>query len=162
MELLIFFLAPFVVLGAAVFFVAFFGGPGRARQAYLGRGGRGFRIAMVALYVALGIAVPAIVIAGREETVGSEGALASAELDPDLEEGKELFVETCSSCHSLDAANARGVTGPDLDSLAPLDVERVLNAIEIGGTGDERMPPQLLEGENADNVAAYVARVAGQ
>jgi mono/diheme cytochrome c family protein len=162
MELLVFFLAPFVVLGVAVFFVAFSGGPGRARHAYLSRGGRGFRIAMVALYVALGIAVPAIVIAGREETVGSEGALARAELDPALEEGKNLFAENCASCHSLDAANARGVTGPDLDSLAPLDFDRVRNAIEIGGTGDERMPAQLLVGENADVVAEYVARVAGQ
>ncbi|CAN5766574.1 hypothetical protein BH24ACT25_BH24ACT25_09260 [soil metagenome] len=162
MELLVFFLAPFVILGVAVFFVAFSGGPGRARQAYLTRGGRGFRIGLLALYVALGVAVPALVIAGREESVGSEGALASAELDPDLEEGKNLFLETCSSCHSLDAANARGVTGPDLDALAPLDIDRVLNAIEIGGTGDARMPPGLVEGGDADNVAAYVARVAGQ
>ena len=36
---LIFFLAPFVVLGVGVLFVAFSGGPGRARQAYL-TGGR--------------------------------------------------------------------------------------------------------------------------
>ncbi len=162
MELLVFFLAPFVILGVAVFFVAFSGGPGRARQAYLTRGGRGLRVGLLGLYVTLGVAVPALVIAGREESVGSEGALASAELDPDLEEGKNLFLGTCGSCHSLDAANARGVTGPDLDALAPLDVDRVLNAIDIGGTGDARMPPGLLEGADADNVAAYVSRVAGQ
>ena len=40
--------------------------------------------------------------------------------------------------------------------------ERVLNAIRRGGTGDGRMPAALLEGEDAEAVAAYVAKVAGQ
>lgn len=159
---IVFFLAPFVLLGIGVFFVAFSGGPGRARQAYLTRGGRGFRIAIVAVYVAVGVALPAIVIAGREESVGGQGALASAELSADLENGKEAFIETCASCHSLNAANAQGVTGPSLDELAPLDEERVLNAIENGGTGELRMPADLLEGQNAEDVAAYVSQVAGR
>jgi sulfite dehydrogenase len=159
---IVFFLAPFVLLGIGVFFVAFSGGPGRARQAYLTRGGRGFRIAIVAVYVAVGVALPAIVIAGREESVGGQGALASAELSADLENGKETFIETCASCHSLNAANAQGVTGPSLDELAPLDEERVLNAIENGGTGELRMPADLLEGQNAEDVAAYVSQVAGR
>jgi mono/diheme cytochrome c family protein len=155
-------LAPFVLLGVGVLFVAFSGGPGRARQAYLTGGGRGFRIVLVLLYLGLGIAVPAAVIAGREEAAGSGGPLASTQLPSELERGKELFLETCAGCHNLDAPNARGVTGPDLDSLAPLDEERVLNAIEIGGTGENRMPPGLLEGQDAEDVAAYVARVAGR
>jgi mono/diheme cytochrome c family protein len=162
MDLVLLFLAPFVLLGVGVLFVAFSGGPGRAREVYLTRGGRGFRAALVFLYVAVGIAVPALVIVGREESVGSSGSLATADLDPDLEQGKETFLETCSSCHTLEAANARGVTGPDLDELAPLDEERVLNAIETGGTGEGRMPAMLLEGEDAQLVAAYVARVAGR
>ncbi len=156
------FLAPFVVLGIGVLFVAFSGGPGRARQAYLTRGGRGFRVAVVLLYIALGIAVPALVISGREENLGASGALASAEDSEDLEQGKALFLQNCASCHDLDAANANGVTGPDLDDLAPLDEERVLNAIEIGGTGENRMPAGLLVGEDAEAVAAYVAEVAGR
>lgn len=161
MEVLLF-LAPFVLLGAGVLFVAFSGGPGRARQTYLTGGGRGFRIAFVLLYVALGIAVPLLVIVGREESVGATGGLATAEIDPELEEGKALFLENCSSCHTLEAANARGVTGPNLDELAPLEEDRVLNAIEVGGTGDDRMPAGLLEGEDAEVVAAYVAHVAGR
>jgi mono/diheme cytochrome c family protein len=156
------FLGPFVLLGIGVLFVAFSGGPGRARQAYLTRGGRGFRTGLIVLYVLLGIAVPAIVIGGRDEAVGSDGALATADLSAELKNGKEVFLDTCASCHSLDAANARGVTGPDLDSLAPLDHERVLNAIEIGGTGQNRMPEGLVSGQNADDVAAYVSEVAGR
>ena len=36
------------------------------------------------------------------------------------------------------------------------------HAIDIGGTGDGRMPPQLLSGRSADAVAYYVAKVAGK
>ena len=42
------FLAPFVLLGVGVIFVAFSGGPGQAREAYLTKGGRFFRFSMVA------------------------------------------------------------------------------------------------------------------
>jgi cytochrome c551 len=155
-------LGPFVVLGIAVIFVAFSGGPGAAREAYLTRGGRGFAIAMVLLYLGLGVAVPAVVIAGRGESEGGVGPLRTQEATASDEEGKVLFVATCKSCHDLDAVQAQGVTGPDLDELGGLDEERVLNAIENGGTGQGRMPAGLLEGEDAENVARYVARVAGQ
>jgi mono/diheme cytochrome c family protein len=54
------------------------------------------------------------------------------------------------------------VTGPNLDSLAPLDKQRVLNAIRRGGTGQGRMPSGLLQGSDADAVATYVSTVAGK
>ena len=60
--------------------------------------------------------------------------------------GKELFIQTCKSCHTLEAVNAHGVTGPNLDELAGLDKQRVLGAIKRGGTGTGRMPPELLDG----------------
>jgi mono/diheme cytochrome c family protein len=78
------------------------------------------------------------------------------------EEGKELFIATCKSCHTLAAVQAQGVTGPDLDDLGGLDRQRVLNAIENGGTGQGRMPAGLLQGEDAERVARYVAHVAGR
>lgn len=161
MEIL-FFLAPFVILGIGVLFVAFSGGPGRAREVYLTGGRRTFNMALVLTYIALGIAIPVLVIVGRGESVGATGALATADLEPDLEEGKAQFMGACASCHSLDAANARGVTGPNLDELAPLEEDRVVSAIENGGTGENRMPAGLLEGEDAELVGAYVARVAGR
>ena len=37
----------------------------------------------------------------------------------------------------------------------------MLNAIKNGGTGQGRMPTGLLEGEDAEEVASYVAKVAG-
>lgn len=158
----LFVIAPFLVIGIGVFFVAFFGGPGGAREAYMTGGRRSFPLAIVVIYAALGIAVPAAVIASRGESEGGVGSLRTEEASERLAHGKEVFIATCKSCHDLDAVQARGVTGPDLDELGGVDRERVLNAIENGGTGQGRMPAGLLQGEDAEDVATYVARVAGQ
>ena len=49
--------------------------------------------------------------------------------------GKRLFIETasppCGVCHSLEAAGAKGVIGPDLDALKP-DARRIRTAIAQG------------------------------
>jgi len=156
------FLAPFVLLGIGIIFVAFSGGPGRAREAYLTRGGRFFRFSMVLIYVGLGLAVPALVIAASDQSEGGTPPLQHEQASSQIEEGKLLFRQTCTTCHTLAAANAHGVTGPNLDDLAPLDKQRVLGAIKRGGTGTGRMPPGLLDGADADAVATYVSTVAGQ
>jgi mono/diheme cytochrome c family protein len=155
-------LGPFVVFGLAVIFVAFSGGPSAARQAYLTRGGRTFTSSMVLLYLALGVAVPAAVIAARGEAEGGTGSLRSQEISGKEEEGKLLFIQTCKSCHTLEAVQAHGVTGPNLDELGGLDKERVAQAIKRGGTGSGRMPPELLDGSDRDAVATYVADTAGR
>jgi mono/diheme cytochrome c family protein len=77
----------------------------------------------------------------------------------DVAAGKTAFVATCGGCHQLKDAGTKGSVGPDLDSLAPLSVETVAKQIENGGGA---MPPKLLEGQDAANVAAYVASVAGK
>src|SRR5687767_9473519 len=156
------FLAPFALLGLGVIFVAFSGGPGRAREAYLTRGGRFFKFSMVLLYAALGLAVPALVIANREPAEGGTAPLQHERASSELEEGKELFRQTCATCHALAAANARGVTGPSLDDIGEMTPERVTTAIEVGGTGQKRMPAGLLEGADAEAVAEYVSAVAGK
>ena len=155
-------LVPFVLAGLAVIFVAFSGGASAARDAYLTRGGRIFTIAILLLYVALGVAVPAAVISGRQEAMGATDGLRTEEPTPKEELGKQLFIENCKSCHTLEAVQAHGVIGPNLDELGGIDKQRVLNAIKRGGTGSGRMPPGLLEGEDADAVATYVADVAGR
>lgn len=155
------FVAAWVVVGGAVLLVAFRGGPGRARRASLSRGRRAFTLTMLVLYVGVGIAVPAVVVAAREQSLGATSHTRAEDVGG-LKGGKQLFVQTCATCHTLAAANARGVTGPDLDRIGPVTRARVLNAIRIGGTGQGRMPPGLLEGDNAGKVAAYVASVAGK
>jgi mono/diheme cytochrome c family protein len=155
-------LLPFVLAGLAVIFIAFWGGPSAAREAYLTRGGRIFTVSVLLLYLVFGVAVPAAVIASRGEGLGDSGALPTKEPTATQELGKQLFIETCKSCHTLGAVQAHGVTGPNLDELGGIDKQRVLNAIKRGGTGSGRMPPGLLEGEDADAVATYVAAVAGR
>jgi mono/diheme cytochrome c family protein len=175
------FVIAFVAVGLAVGFIAFFGGPGGAREAYLTRGGKAFRVFVPIFYVACGIAVPALVIADNQAAEGSQGPLASKTPNSTISEGKTLFRENCWSCHTLAAAGARGVTGPNLDQIGQMTPQRVLNAIRIGGTGDGRMPAGILPGAcdvsktktrtchapgskptQAEAVAAYVSAVAGQ
>src|SRR3954466_8570928 len=156
------FVIAFLILGAGVLFVAFSGGPGQAREAYLTRGRRFFKIVLPLIYVGIGIVVPAIVIANGDESEGGRGRLADVKPDATVKKGKLLFRQTCATCHTLGAVNARGVTGPNLDEIGQVTKQRVLNAIKIGGTGDKRMPAGLLTGGTADPVAAYVAKVAGQ
>jgi mono/diheme cytochrome c family protein len=155
-------LVPFIVVGLIVIFIAFSGGPSAAREAYLTRGGRAFSLVFLLLYAALGIAVPAAVIAARGEAEGGTGSLRTQEASKSDEEGKQLFISTCKSCHTLEAVQAHGVTGPNLDELGGLDRARVLQAIERGGSGSGRMPPQLLSDTDAEAVASYVAKVAGR
>lgn len=154
--------ALFLAIGFAVAFVAYSGGLGQAREAYLTRGHRGFRVIIPIVYIALGIAVPVLVIASRPAADGSTGTLASQHPNAQFKSGRTLFHDSCSSCHSLAAANARGVTGPNLDQIGQVNEARVLNALRIGGTGDGRMPAGLLSGGDAQAVAYYVSRVAGR
>jgi mono/diheme cytochrome c family protein len=170
------FVIAFLAVGAAVAFVAFSGGPSQAREAYLTKGRRGFKIAIPIIYVALGIAVPALVLANRHSAEGSSGTLADKQGTHDFNEGKTLFRENCWSCHTLKAAGAKGVTGPNLDQIGTVSPQRVVNAILIGGTGQGRMPANLVPGAcskppchkpgedptEAERVATYVSQVAGK
>jgi mono/diheme cytochrome c family protein len=158
------FLVPWVLIGIGVIFVAFSGGPGAAREAYLTRGNRGFRVFIPLLYIALGIAIPALVMAKQAEREGATPKLVSKKVNDspaDFARGKALFTQSCASCHTLKAVNARGVTGPNLDKLGKMTKSRVMSAIKTGGTGQNRMPAGLLQGKNAEAVAAFVAETAG-
>lgn len=97
-----------------------------------------------------------------------------------LEPAKALFQNNCGNCHTLYAAETDGNFGPDLDELlAPAgppegaDAEktvestdgRVLKAVEEGVDGSTvsgRMPAGILNGEQAEEVAEFVARTAGE
>lgn len=93
---------------------------------------------------------------------------------------KELFQTNCGACHTLYAAETDGNFGPDLDQLlAPTgpptgkDAEAtvaerkdmVLRTIEEGAdstTTIGRMPGGIIDGEQAEEVAEFVARTAGE
>jgi mono/diheme cytochrome c family protein len=113
----------------------------------------------------LGVGIPAWALTQE----GSE-SLTGTNVASNLQGGKDLFVTNCGACHTLAAAGTDGVIGPDLDELLapptasppdPATVKpRVLAAINGGVRG--RMPKGVVSGEQADEVATFVAQVAGQ
>ncbi|MEX1141993.1 MAG: c-type cytochrome [Thermoleophilaceae bacterium] len=91
--------------------------------------------------------------------------------DPDLVNGKTLFVERCGSCHQLARAGTTGVAGPDLDgAFGPARRDGLGQATIAGVVNDQisnvlrssQMPADLVTGDDARDVAAYVAKVAGK
>jgi cytochrome c551 len=86
--------------------------------------------------------------------------------------GRELFGQHCGVCHTLAAANAVGKVGPNLDILKPAQ-STILNTIANGclpnppkGSneaclGQGVMPSDVVEGRDAQDVAAFVSKVAG-
>jgi mono/diheme cytochrome c family protein len=156
------FIGAWVLLGLAVLFIAMSGGPRGARQALYGEG-RGTRrtiaIAITLVFVGMGVAVPAAVIAGNEKD--DEAGAARVQLTPAQERGRELFGQVCQQCHVLAAANAVGRVGPDLDKLKP-PKQLILDAVVNGRVrGQGTMPAGLYTGRDAEDVADFVAAVAG-
>jgi len=96
---------------------------------------------------------------GGEETTGRVGA--------DTTNGKELFIEKCGSCHVLSDAGTQGTTGPNLDHafgyarLQGFDettfYDITLQQIDLAAPP---MPADLVTGQDAVDVAAYVAQAA--
>lgn len=157
------FLIPFVVLGAVVLFISFSGGPSAAGEAFLlGGKRRGFRYGITLAYLLLGVVVPTLILMNSSEAAGGKGSLEGQELTSQEAQGKTLFRQQCASCHNLDAVNARGVTGPDLDEIGAVNKNRVVAAIANGGTGQNRMPKGLLEADEAEAVGAYLQKVASR
>ena len=69
----------------------------------------------------------------------------------------ELFADNCGSCHTFGPAGATGKVGPPLDNT-PLDAAAISSQIENGGGG---MPPAILEGDEREDVARWIAANAG-
>lgn len=101
---------------------------------------------------------------------GSGTGVAPAS-DVDLANGQKKFQVTCGGCHTLAAAGSKGTIGPDLDAAyeqpAMDGFDRtsfeatVRQQIELGAPDSQPpMPAELLTGQDAKDVAAYVAAVA--
>jgi mono/diheme cytochrome c family protein len=97
---------------------------------------------------------------GGEPPARTAAAEAPAAPAPPPGPGRELFAASCGSCHTLSEAGTTGTTGPNLDDLQPGE-EQVTAAIQNGGTGSGLMPANLLQGQEAADVAAYVSASAG-
>ncbi len=117
---------------------------------------------MLALVAALGLAACG-------DTVGySDGS-------GDKIRGKELFTKGCGSCHTLADAGTTGTIGPNLDyafvqsRIDGLGEDTILQVVRgqiaypvtTPSTGAPGMPADIFEGQDAEDVASYVASVAG-
>jgi mono/diheme cytochrome c family protein len=111
------------------------------------------------LVLALGVLVPALVIAAGRDSKKAPGGVSLTASD---ERGREIFAERCANCHTLAAANAVGKVGPNLDQLRPPKA-LVLDAIQKGrARGQGQMPANLIDGQDAQQVATFVSKVAGR
>ena len=112
------------------------------------------------------------------------GGVAGSGKRADTQSGQQLFTQKCGACHTLQAAGTSGTIGPNLDNAFAADVAQgypqssienvVLDQIRLGSgelatyTNNKKLTPQtpmpanIVTGQDAIDVAAYVASVAGQ
>jgi mono/diheme cytochrome c family protein len=157
------FVAAFVILGLGTLLFAMSGGRGGLGSMLHSQSRGGRRFATFAFFVSLlvlGVAVPAAVIAANEDSSDIPHA-GITNLTPQEKRGAELFGRRCALCHTLQAANAVARVGPNLDQLAPNE-KFVLDAIHNGrSNGNGQMPAQIYTGQDAEDVAKFVAKSVG-
>jgi mono/diheme cytochrome c family protein len=97
---------------------------------------------------------------------GKEGV--SVPKDSPDHAGAEAFSTHCSGCHTLSAAGTQGsgnrgqrTQGPSLNQREESE-EDVLYAIQNGGFSGAIMPQNIVVGQEAEQIAAFVAKYAGE
>jgi mono/diheme cytochrome c family protein len=88
-----------------------------------------------------------------------------------LHQGAVLFNQRCGGCHTLSYAATHGSAqnvrtaqfnnGPNFDIRCERPVARVLYAIQNGGFSGVVMPQNIVVGQQAIDVAEFVAKYAG-
>ncbi len=158
------FVLAWVLLGLGLLFVAMSGGRAGAAQQLMStsRGARRFAIVLfLVLLLVLGFGVPAAVIAAVSQNDSIPEANVS-NLTASEQHGRELFGLRCANCHTLKASNAVAEIGPNLDDLRPPKA-LVLDALKNGrARGNGQMAAGLYTGQDAEDVANYVAKAVGQ
>lgn len=135
---------------------------------------------LVVIYVGFAIAIPIIFLVNNHAQARTN--IAGIKLTADEREGRMLFGEHCAVCHTLAAASAVGKTGPNLDQLFGSGgesqqgkIEQILHTVQNGCLqqptpaqaaqetclGFGTMPADIVQGHQAQQVAEFVARVAG-
>jgi mono/diheme cytochrome c family protein len=112
------------------------------------------------------LAASAVLAACGSEAISPEIASQPA----DVRHGAQLFSDRCSGCHDLDVVGAQGgaqkvgdrerVDGPNFNVRRETP-DNVLYAIRNGGFSGAIMPENLVVGQDADDVAAFLSKYAG-
>src|SRR3954462_3630935 len=124
-----------------------------------------------------GLALSACVVGAAALFAGC-GSSSLADRGDNTINGKQLFVAKCGACHVLNRAGTKGVTGPNLDMAFARAREDGFRDSTVKGIVHRQiqqpnrmpqvapatgkilplMPPKLVSGEDAEDVAAYVAQ----
>jgi len=123
-------------------------------------------------------AVRVILLAGAMMSVAATIAACGtqridvAKSDGPLYDGAVLFSQRCSGCHTLSFAATHGSapnirtaqanSGPNFNQRCERPITRVLYAIENGGFSGAIMPQNIVVGQQAMEVAKFVATYAGR
>ena len=102
---------------------------------------------------------------------GSQGISKEISSQPEnIQHGAQLFSERCAGCHTLSVAGTQGTTnnvrerertdGPNFNTRHET-ANNVLYAIRNGGFSGAIMPENIVVGQDADDVAAFLAKYAG-
>jgi mono/diheme cytochrome c family protein len=100
-------------------------------------------------------------------TLGGCGTEGLTDENVDVSQGKLLFTQQCGRCHVLREARTPGTIGPNLDHAFAAPKAEGFDESAIREVVRHQidfpvppMPEDLVKGEEADAVAAYVAEVA--
>jgi len=114
------------------------------------------------------IAVSLAATAGGIVACGEEGV--SSSLTEEQRAAADLFNERCSGCHTLSVAGTQGSAtnvrtreykdGPNFDQRK-VTKNCALYAIRNGGFSSGPMPQNIVEGEQAEQLAQFLAEVSG-
>lgn len=105
-------------------------------------------------------ALIAVGCGGGEGSATTQSTTSSSSTSNVSADGKQLFVENCSSCHQLAAAESAGVTGPNLDERKP-DAGEVVDKVHDGGGGMPSFEGRLTDAQ-IEALADFVSQNAGQ
>ena len=127
------------------------------------------RIAPARLGIAAAAVVGALAVAGCDVSE-----------DADTERGRALFQQNCGTCHALAQAGTSAQVGPDLDASFAraradgMDNDTIEGVVQTADrepaldrararrtTTASTCPPSIVTGQDAEDVATYVASVAG-
>jgi mono/diheme cytochrome c family protein len=124
------------------------------------------RLAKILGLCLVAVTVTAVTAACGTQTIGVPKA------DTGLHNGAVLFNQRCSGCHTLSFADANGSApnirvaqannGPNFNQRCERPIDRVLYAIENGGFSGAYMPQNVVVGQDAIDVAKFVATYAGR
>jgi mono/diheme cytochrome c family protein len=165
--MLLAFILFWILVGIVVFGLAMRGSRNSSEAGASGVGQRLITLGIIVMFV-FGLVVPAIVLAFNGEHKASV-AIGGVRLNKEEQKGRELFAHACGVCHTLAATKSVGRIGPNLDIRVGDDVPTVagrralvLNTILEGrAIGLGNMPAELYVGKEAEEVAKFVAAVAG-